>query len=524
MAACTQKENPVEERTPVALQYTTVDATETKAAQNLNEGTFATGETVKVRISNTGAGEWTDYDFTTGSTGAMSPASTVPYYPAGTQNIDIVAYYPSTAGTSFTVASDQTADADYKASDLMFASVTNQAKQAEAVNLAFTHKLAKINVNVTVGTGVSTISSVSLLNVKPTVLFDQATGAVGEASGDATSIAMSNEGAVLIPAQTITGGLFSIVTDKGTATYSVPNGKAFDAGQQYTLNITVNLRAIGTTTAINGWTSEGTVAVDSGWPQEAGHEYVDMGEGLYWATCNLGASDPWEFGDHLAWGAILPNYQYGYSEQLERDNSCTHWLEGKSGYDWASYPFMAAGYADQYHITKYTNDDGVYFSDLEKYWYSPDGEFIGDAKIAFFEYNYEDDAARQRWGTYWRVPDSSEWDHLTNPDNYSWVWTLDYLGTGKCGYLVTRLNGPCAGNFIFLPAAGHWYGVNKEEDGICCSPNDACGYYWSSECPGQTHLACLMYFDHSKIECSKWDRCWGLSIRPVTEYLSDPME
>ena len=41
MAACTQKENPVEERTPVALQYTTVDATETKAAQNLNEGTFA---------------------------------------------------------------------------------------------------------------------------------------------------------------------------------------------------------------------------------------------------------------------------------------------------------------------------------------------------------------------------------------------------------------------------------------------------------------------------------------------------
>ena len=79
MAACTQMESPVEERTPITLAYTTVQATETKAAQNLNEGTFDAGETVKVRISNTGAGSWTDYDFTTAAAGAMSPAGAVPY-------------------------------------------------------------------------------------------------------------------------------------------------------------------------------------------------------------------------------------------------------------------------------------------------------------------------------------------------------------------------------------------------------------------------------------------------------------
>ena len=149
LAACTQMENPSESNVPVSLSYSTVEAIETKAAQNLNEGTFASGESVKVRISNTGADSWTDYTFTTAAAGAMTAPDPAPYYPAGSQNIDIVAYYPATAGSSFTVATDQTADASYKASDLMFASVTNQAKQAEAVNLAFSHKMAKINVNIT---------------------------------------------------------------------------------------------------------------------------------------------------------------------------------------------------------------------------------------------------------------------------------------------------------------------------------------------------------------------------------------
>ena len=261
LAACVQMENPDERTTPVSLSYSTVVASETKAAQNLNEAAFASGETVMVQIADCGDTNWTGYVFTTGEEGAMTAPTPGPHYPAGSVNINIVAYYPSTAGTSFTVKSDQTADADYKASDLMFASVTNQAKQEAPVNLAFSHKLAKLNVNISAGEGVSSISSVSILNVKPTVSFDQISGAVGEASGTATSIAVSNNGAAVIPAQTISGGLLSIVTDKGTATYSVTD-KVFEAAKQYTLNITVNLRAVGTTTAITGWTSEGTVTVN----------------------------------------------------------------------------------------------------------------------------------------------------------------------------------------------------------------------------------------------------------------------
>ena len=70
LAACSTDESPIENtenRVPVKLAYTTIDAVETRAAQDLNQGTFATGESVKVRVSNTGAGEWSDYTFTTGS-------------------------------------------------------------------------------------------------------------------------------------------------------------------------------------------------------------------------------------------------------------------------------------------------------------------------------------------------------------------------------------------------------------------------------------------------------------------------
>ena len=298
-AACTQIEKPIEEiediipetpaysDTPIALTYSTVDAVETKAAQNLNEGTFASGEGITVRVSNAGENAWTDYAFTTGAAGAMVAPDPAPYYPAGAQNIDIVAYYPASAGTSFTVAADQTSDASYKASDLMFASVTNQAKQAETVNLACSHKMAKLNVNITPGQGVSSINSLSVLNVKPTVSFNQATGVVGEATGSATTIAMSNEGSVIIPAQTINGGLLSIVTDMGTATYSVAD-KVFEAGKLYTINITVNLRAVGTTTEITGWTSEGTVNVTPGdWTVTVSGSYTYTGSAIVPDAANI---------------------------------------------------------------------------------------------------------------------------------------------------------------------------------------------------------------------------------------------
>ena len=501
LAACSKDDaatEPTEERVPVTLAYTTIDATETRAAQNLNESTFASGESVRVRISNTGDNAWTNWTFTTGDAGAMTAPNPGPYYPAGTQNIDIVAYYPATAGETFTVAADQTSDANYKGSDLMFASVTNQAKQAAPVNLAFSHKMAKLNVNIIPGAGVTSITSVSILNVKPTVSFNQATGAVGEATGTATSIAVSNNGAALIPAQTITGGLLSIVTDKGTATYSVPAGKAFAAGQLYTLNITVNLRAVGTTTTITGWTSEGTVNVNPVVNAPAGVVAVDMGNGLKWANMNVGARSETDYGDYFAWGATTPFYidHDAYGNEIT-----VHWIDGKTAYDWANYPFMQSGKSDWKYITKYTFADGK----TSCIWYDGD-TFIGDGKTSFADYGYVDDVARQNWGGNWRTPTDAEWTWLRN--NCDWTWKTTADGYAHNGMLVTsNVNG----NQIFLPAAGFRENTNLYSDG-------SLGNYWSSSLSEDfSYNAKYAYFNSGGADRRIDSRIFGQPIRPVME-------
>ena len=489
-AACSQIEEPIEGVVPVSLSCTTVSAVESKAAQNLNEGTFASGENVKVCISNTGANAWTDYMFTTAAAGAMTAPNPGPYYPAGSQNIDIVAYYPYDAGTSFSVFIDQTADVSYKASDLMFASVTNQAKQAEAVNLAFSHKMAKLCVNISAGQGVSSINSVSILNVKPTVSFNQATGAVGQATGTAVSIAMSNNGAALIPAQTINGGLLSIVTDKGTATYSVSN-KAFSAGQLYTLNITVNLRAVGTTTEITGWTSEGTVTVNpvSNDKTPAGLEAVDLGlpSGLKWANMNIGAETETDYGTYFAWGETVGYTVIGATSEAVDGNL-------KEYFAWSTYSFCRG--SDQ-TLSKYVMwlEDG--FADNKS------------------QLEPCDDAATVNWGKWWHMPTQAQCEELI--DKCSVMMTTR---NGVYGLLATsKING----NSIFLPAAGYRY-----DDMFRFVGEDGC--YWSSSLTlfpfEEYHMnipsysGAMIKFGDSHLAVNGYTRAWGLPVRPV--YVDPP--
>lgn len=41
-----------------------------------------------------------------------------------------------------------------------------------------------------------------------------------------------------------------------------------------------------------------------------GHVYVEMGDGLKWATCNVGADKPEEVGALFAWGETTPKATY----------------------------------------------------------------------------------------------------------------------------------------------------------------------------------------------------------------------
>lgn len=72
-----------------------------------------------------------------------------------------------------------------------------------------------------------------------------------------------------------------------------------------------------------------------------GHEYVDLGlpSGTLWATCNVGADSPEDYGDYYAWGDTLP----------------------KTMYDWKSYPY--ATFVDgHYELTKYCMDSSCGFN------------------------------------------------------------------------------------------------------------------------------------------------------------------
>lgn len=196
-----------------------------------------------------------------------------------------------------------------------------------------------------------------------------------------------------------------------------------------------------------------------------GHEYVDLGlpSGLLWATCNIGASKPEEYGDYFAWGETTT----------------------KSIYDSSSY--------------KYCKDsDGT----LTKY--------CTDSRYGIVDYtavlDLEDDAAHVNWGSKWRMPTSEELDELRDSNNCTWTWTIQ---NGVNGYRVTSKK---SNESLFLPAAGD-----------CYNYFDAGGSYWSSSlCVSYPCNAHYLSFGSGFVGWYDFSRCVGHSVRPVYESIDNP--
>ena len=198
---------------------------------------------------------------------------------------------------------------------------------------------------------------------------------------------------------------------------------------------------------------------------------VDMGNGLKWANMNVGAESVTDFGDYFAWGETMPYYQEGYSQE----SPCSHWIDGKPGYNWGSYSLCNGGVK----MIKYCTSDSYGYVDSKT------------------KLERTHDAASANWGGNWRTPTDDEWTWLL--ENCIWTWK-----TSDKGYLVTsNVNG----NQIFLPAAGHRYGLSLDEDG-------SKGHYWSSSLyTGYQNCAWGVNVPDRK----EYSRYFGLSVRPVTE-------
>ena len=253
----------------------------------------------------------------------------------------------------------------------------------------------------------------------------------------------------------------------------------------------------------------------SSWQEYVDHEYVDMGEveingvkkNLKWATCNVGAENPWDYGDYYAWGETDYYYKKGHSQ----DNPCTEWVAGReSGYAWSSYKYRVSGDGSwdgsKYNITfnKYCTEDS--------YWESTEPL---DKKTVL---DLEDDVAHAKWGGKWRIPTDEEWTALRDDTLYDWVWTDNYLingsvASGVSGRIVTRKasTGPCSGNSIFFPVAGYRSGARIVADW-------SRGCYWSSSLyTDRPDGAWGVYVRSYDVGRYRDDRYYGQSVRPVSE-------
>ena len=186
-----------------------------------------------------------------------------------------------------------------------------------------------------------------------------------------------------------------------------------------------------------------------------GYDYVDLGLSVKWATKNVGASRPSDYGYHFAWGETERKKRYEWDNCFDCLNS--------TGDSWGTYKINGK--------TSISPTSGH-------------------------------DTARENWGGTWRMPTIDEFGELCY--KCDWTWTSQ---GGHEGYKVTGPNG----NSIFLPAAGWriWTvrsGVGEDGD------------YWSSTLSSSySDYARYLDFNSSSHDTYNGYRSYGRSVRPVTD-------
>ena len=198
---------------------------------------------------------------------------------------------------------------------------------------------------------------------------------------------------------------------------------------------------------------------------------VDLGLSVKWASCNLGASKPTEYGGYYQW-AGTPDVS-DKSIDLYWDN-CPYHTGSRSSSGWTKYNTKSS-------------------------YGTVDNKTVLEAK---------DDAASVALGGKWRMPTDAEWTELRNTSNCSWTWTtID----GVNGYKVQSKKSGYTDNWIFLPAAGYRSFDNLYDVG-------SYGRYWSSSLNTVNPLyAYHMCFYSGSFGRGYNSRYYGQSVRPVSE-------
>ena len=178
-------------------------------------------------------------------------------------------------------------------------------------------------------------------------------------------------------------------------------------------------------------------------PSHNGHEYVDLGLSVKWATCNVGAQSPEDYGEYYAWGET----------------------KTKTIYTWKGYRFRVSG--DSYSDVKFSK----YNADV----------LSGPSNKTVLE--LADDVANVKWGGNWRIPTKEEIEELFY--NCDWVWTTQ---NGVIGAKITSRVEGYTDRSIFMPASG--YIIDSKQ-----VLKDNYGFGWSSTITDRNTSAYCITFD-----------------------------
>lgn len=189
-----------------------------------------------------------------------------------------------------------------------------------------------------------------------------------------------------------------------------------------------------------------------------GHEWVDLGLSVKWATCNVGANNPEDYGDYFAWGETSVKDMYSVET-----------------YKFAEKRFIG------WH----------YRNDFKNF-----GDTISGLKLY--------DVANAQWGKPWRTPTREEFEELLEKCTWTWVSQRHHQG-----YQITGPNG----TQIFMPAAG------KCQNSIVPSDVGKSAVYWSAtDVKNDSQFAYGLDFGCGFHSLILWySRFYGFSVRPVTE-------
>ena len=203
------------------------------------------------------------------------------------------------------------------------------------------------------------------------------------------------------------------------------------------------------------------------------HDKVQLWEGgPYWATTNIGAENPEDYGYYFWWGDTV-----GYKRENDK------WVASDGSNSNFSFDSINAP----------TYKKSIATLQSEGWIVSKNGTYVLAP---------EHDAAQVQWGGDWRMPTNQEFYDLNN--KCDWTWTTM---NGVYGYIV-RGRGSYASNSIFLPCAGFGDGTSLYHAG-------SSGNYWSSVPYSDYDNAWGLCFTSSNHGTYNINRYYGLSVRPL---------